>query len=52
MKYSVDGINYHNNEHRMTDTDDWSINIRILKEDLWRIEPLFSYLETKEVVIE
>lgn len=50
MKYSVDGINYHNNEHRMTDTDDWSVNIRILKEDLWRIEPLFSYLETKEVI--
>lgn len=50
MKYSVDGINYHNNEHRISDTEDWSVNIRILKEDLWRIEPLFSYLETKEVI--
>ena len=52
MNYSVDGINHHDNELRMSDTDDWSVNIRIVKEDLWRVEPLFNQLETREVVIE
>lgn len=52
MGYSVDGTNYNDNEHRMTRTDDWSVDIRIFKEDLWRVEPLFNQLETREVVIE
>jgi hypothetical protein len=51
MGYSLDGTNYNDNEHRMTHTDDWSVDIRILKEDLWRVEPLFNQLETREVVI-
>lgn len=52
MKVSVDGINHNDNEHRMIHTDDWSINIRIAKEDLWKIEPFFNSLETNEVIIE
>ena len=49
MGYSVDGTNYNDNEHRMTHTDDWSVDIRVLKEDLWRIEPLFNSFEKVEV---
>ena len=49
MGYSLDGTNYNDNEHRMTHTDDWSVDIRILKEDLWRIEPLFNSFEKVEV---
>ena len=52
MDYSVDGTNYNDNEHRMTHTDDWSVNIRILKSDLFKLELLLDYLETREVVIE
>lgn len=51
MKVSVDGINYHDNACRVEETDDYNINIRIVKEDLWKIFPLFNSLETKEVVI-
>jgi hypothetical protein len=52
MDYSVDGTNYNDNEHRMTHTDDWSVNIRILKSDLFKLELLLDYLETREVVID
>jgi hypothetical protein len=51
-KYSIDGINQHDNECRISSSDDWNVNIRILKEDLWRLEPLFKCLETKEVTID
>ena len=52
MAHSVDGTNYNDNEHRMTHTDDWGVNIRILKSDLFRLELLLDYLETREVVID
>ena len=52
MGYSVDGTNYNDNEHRMTHTDDWSVDIRILKSDLLSVTKLLDYLETREVVIE
>lgn len=33
MSYSVDGVNYNDNEHRLTHDDDYSVNLRILKRD-------------------
>jgi hypothetical protein len=50
MGYSVDGNNYNDNEHRMTHTDDWSVDIRIHKEDLPKIKNLLDYLDYNEVV--
>ena len=50
MGYSVDGTNYNDNEHRMTHTDDWSVDIRIHKEDLPKIKNLLDYLDYNEVV--
>jgi hypothetical protein len=50
MGYSVDGNNYNDNEHRMTHTDDWSVDIRIHKEDLPKIKILLDYLDYNEVV--
>ena len=50
MAHSVDGTNYNDNEHRMTHTDDWSVNIRIHKEDLPKIKNLLDYLDYNEVV--
>lgn len=50
MGYSVDGTNYNDNEHRVTHTDDWSVDIRIHKEDLPKIKNLLDYLDYNEVV--
>jgi len=52
MGYSVDGTNYNDNEHRMTHTDDWSVDIRILKKDVSKINTLVNFMDTREVVIE
>jgi hypothetical protein len=52
MKVSVDGVNYHDNDCRIEQTDDHNVNIRIAKEELWRIVPFFTSLETNEVVID
>ena len=49
MSFSIDGINHHDNESRMTHEDDWNINLRIHREDYASLEKFCNYFETVEV---
>jgi len=49
MSYSVDGRNYNDNSHRLTHSDDWALDIRILKSDLDKVKKYTDYIETNEV---
>lgn len=47
--FSVDGINYHDNECRTSSDDDWNLNIRINKDDLEDIEDYVTIVTSKNV---
>lgn len=49
MSLSADGINYNNNEQRMTHDDDYSVDIRVKKEDLEKLRPYTNSLDTREL---
>jgi len=52
MSYSVDGVNHSDNEHRMTDEDDYNVNIRILKRDFEEFVKYTNFCDTKSVIFD
>lgn len=49
LAFSLDGINYSNNEHRMTHDDDYNVNIRINEEDLEALTVFTNFIDTLKV---
>lgn len=49
MAFSVDGRNYHDNECRESEDDEWNLNIRIDSDDLELIDRYVEICNTEKV---